>query len=315
MKRTVDFIGKHGRVVVVSHIRPDGDAVGSVLGLTNFLRNVGIEAHPVLKHGVPTVFSFIPGASEVVTDLPDGDLYVLVDASEWERTGFDRPDAPIVRFDHHLTGERYSPYDLLDPEAPSATSLILQFLRTWDEDAIDPTVALPLYTGLLTDTGGFKNREGTRAFEDAIYLINRGVNPRKVAELIFREKPIEMYRLLSLALKTLKVVEEGKVAYMVVRREFFEEVGATREHSEGFVEYPLSVRGVIVAMKVEWDPEGYWKVGLRSKDGGPNVAAIAEKFGGGGHYFSAGCRIFGEEEEVIEALLSEIRKALHSTVS
>ncbi len=315
MKRTVDFIGKHGRVVVVSHIRPDGDAVGSVLGLTNFLRNVGIEAYPVLKHGVPTVFQFVPGAEGVLTDLPDGDLYVLVDASEWERTGFERPDAPIVRFDHHLTGERYSHYDLLDPEAPSATSLILQFLRTWDERAIDPTVALPLYTGLLTDTGGFKNREGTRAFEDAIYLINRGVNPRKVAELIFREKPIEMYRLLSLALKTLKVVEDGKVAYMVVRREFFEEVGATREHSEGFVEYPLSIKGVIVAMKVEWDPEGYWKVGLRSKDGGPNVAAIAEKFGGGGHYFSAGCRIFGEEEEVIEALLSEIRKALHSTVS
>ncbi len=314
MKRTAQFIGSHRRVVVVSHIRPDGDAVGSVVGLTNFLRGVGIEAYPVLKHGVPTVFQFVPGADRVLTDLPEGDLYLLVDASDWERTGFDRPSAPIVRFDHHLTGERYSDHDLLDEEAPSATSLILRFLREWDEKAIGEDVALPLYVGLLTDTGSFKNREGTRAFEDALYLVGKGVNPRKVAEMIFREKPIQMYRLLSLALKTLKVVEDGKVAYMVVRREFFEEVGASREHSEGFVEYPLSVKGVIVAMKVEWDPEGYWKVGLRSKDGGPNVAAIAEKFGGGGHYFSAGCRIFGEEEEVIEALLSEIRKALHSSV-
>jgi len=315
LRRTVDFIGKHRKVIVVSHIRPDGDAVGSVTGLTNFLRNVGIEAYPVLKHGVPTVFSFVPGADEVLTDLPEGDLYVLVDASDWERTGFDRPNAPIIRFDHHLTGERYSEHDLLDEEAPSATSLILRFLREWDESAIDLSVALPLYTGLLTDTGSFKNREGTRAFEDAIYLVDKGVNPRKVAELIFREKPIQMYQLLSLALKTLTVVEDGKVAYMVVRREFFEKTGASREHSEGFVEYPLSIRGVIVAMKVEWDPEGYWKVGLRSKDGGPNVAAIAEKFGGGGHHFSAGCRIFGKEEEVIESLLSEIRKHLYSKVA
>ncbi|NPA79844.1 MAG: bifunctional oligoribonuclease/PAP phosphatase NrnA [Thermotogae bacterium] len=314
MKRTAEFVGSHDRVVVVSHIRPDGDAVGSVLGLTNFLKGAGIEAYPVLKHGVPTVFSFVPGADEVLTTLPEGDLYILVDASDWERTGFPKPDAPVVRFDHHLTGERYSQYDLLDEEAPSATSLILRFLREWNEEGIDVDVALPLYVGLLTDTGSFKNREGTRAFEDALYLVGRGVNPRKVAELIFREKPIEMYRLLSLALKTLRVVEDGKVAYMVVRREFFEEVGATREHSEGFVEYPLSVRGVVVAMKVEWDPDGYWKVGLRSKDGGPNVAAIAEKFGGGGHYFSAGCRLFGTEEEVIAALLAEIRKALNGEV-
>ena len=309
----MDFVRGFERVVVVSHIRPDGDAVGSVSGLVNFLRKRGVEAEGVLKHGVPEIFSFIPGAEGIRTDLPEGQLYILVDASDWERTGFPLPDAPIVRFDHHLTGERYSEYDLLDEEAPSATSLLLRFLRTWDEEGIDLSVAVPLYVGLLTDTGSFKNREGERAFEDALYLIRRGVNPRKISELIFREKPIQMYRLLSLALQTLKVVEGGKVAYMVVRREFFERVNANREHSEGFVEYPLSVRGVLVAMKVEWDPEGYWKVGLRSKDGGPNVAAVAEKFGGGGHYFSAGCRIFGDEKDedrVINALLEEIRKVL-----
>jgi len=311
LKGTVEFIKDFKRIAIVSHIRPDGDAVGSVLGFANFLKRKGKEPFPVLKHGVPSVFSFLPGVNEILTDLPEADLYILVDASEWERTGFPDPDGPVVRFDHHITGDRYSEHDLLDPEAPSATSLLLRFLKFWDEKALHEDVVLPLYVGLLTDTGGFKNREGTRAFEDALYLVKRGVNPRKVAELIFREKPIEMYRLLSLALKTLRVVEDGRVAYMVVRKEFFEEVGASREHSEGFVEYPLSLRGVIVAMKVEWDPEGYWKVGLRSKDGGPNVAAIAEKFGGGGHYFSAGCRVFGEEKEVIEALLSEIRKALY----
>jgi phosphoesterase RecJ-like protein len=309
LKRTVEFISNFKKIAVVSHERPDGDAVGSVLGFVNFLEKRGFETFGVLKDGVPHIFRFINGWEKIVNFLPDTEVYILVDASDWNRTGFEKPDKPIIRFDHHLTGERYSDKDILLNEHPSATSVILDFLRFWDESSIDYDVALPLYVGLLTDTGGFKNREGTKSFEDAIYLVGKGVNPKWVAEKVFREIPIESYKLLSLALKTLTVVDE-KIAYIIVRREFFEETGTNKEHSEEFVEYPLSVKGAIVAFKMEWDPRGYWKVGLRSKEGGPNVAEIAQKFGGGGHYFSAGCRIFGSEEEVLNVLISELKKHL-----
>ncbi len=309
MKSTIDYISRFRRIAVVSHERPDGDAVGSIIGFVNFLEKKGFEAFGVLKDEVPKIFRFIEGWEKILNFLPDAELYILVDASDWNRTGFVNPERPIIRFDHHLTGERYSEMDVLSSEHPSTTSVILDFLRSWDEDAIDLSVSLPIYVGLLTDTGGFKNRAGTKSFEDALYLVGKGVNPKWVAEKVFREVPIETYRLLSLALRTLTVVDE-KIAYIIIREEFFKETGTNKEHSEEFVEYPLSVKGISVAFKMEWDPRGYWKVGLRSKEGGPNVAEIAQKFGGGGHYFSAGCRIYGTEEEVLNALISEIKKYL-----
>ena len=309
LRKAVEVISKSRKIAVVSHERPDGDAVGSVLGLVNFLEKKGFEAFGVLKDEVPKIFRFIEGWEKIVNFLPDAEVYILVDASDWNRTGFERPNKPIIRFDHHLTGERYSEMDILLNGYPSATSVILDFLRFWDENSIDYNVALPLYVGLLTDTGSFKNRDGTKSFEDALYLVKKGVNPRWVAEKVFREIPIETYRILPLVLKTLTVLEE-KIAYVIVREEFFSETGANKEHTEEIAEYPLSVKGVMVAFKMEWDPRGYWKVGLRSKEGGPNVAEIAKKFGGGGHYFSAGCKIFGTEEEVLNALISEIKKYL-----
>lgn len=307
MKRTVEFISSFRKIAIVSHERPDGDAVGSVLGFLRFLKKKGFDAYGVLKDGIPRVFNFLGENNEISKNLPDADVYILVDASDWDRTGFPKPKKPIIRFDHHLTGERYSEYDILDEKYPSATSLILEFLRFWDEEAIDYSVALPIYVGLLTDTGSFKNREGTKSFEDAIYLINKGVNPQWVAEKVFREIPFETYKLLALALKTLNVVD-GKIGYMIVRDEFFKETETNKEHTEDFVEYPLSIKGVIVAFKMEWDPRGYWKIGLRSKEGGPNVAEIAQRFGGGGHHFSAGCKIYGSEQEVLNAIISEIQK-------
>ncbi|MEO0149685.1 MAG: bifunctional oligoribonuclease/PAP phosphatase NrnA [candidate division WOR-3 bacterium] len=309
MKKTVKFISSFQKIAIVSHERPDGDAVGSVLGFLRFLKSKGFEVYGVLKDGIPKVFDFLGGDYEIFTNLPNADVYILVDASDWSRTGFPMPDKPIIRFDHHLTGERYSEYDILDESYPSATSVILEFLRFWDEGNIDYSVALPLYVGLLTDTGSFKNRDGTKSFEDAIYLINKGVNPKWVAERVFRETPFETYKLLSLALKTLNVVD-GKIGYMIIREEFFKETGTSKEHTEEFVEYPLSIRGVMVAFKMEWDPRGYWKVGLRSKEGGPNVAKIAQRFGGGGHHFSAGCKVYGSEQEVLDAIISEIKRHL-----
>ncbi len=309
MQETVKFISGFRSISVVSHERPDGDAIGSVLGFSRFLKHKGFDAYPVLKHGVPSTFRFMEGWEEIVEHLPDSDLYILVDSSDWERTGFERPPKPIIRFDHHITGERYSNYDVLIESSPSSTSVVLDFIRMWDEEGIDYSIALPLYVGLLTDTGSFKNREGTKPFEDAIFLVNKGVNPKWVAEKVFRENPFETYKLLHLTLKTLNVVD-GKIGYMIVKREFFEATGTSKENTEDFVEYPLSIKGVIVAFKMEWDPKGYWKVGLRSKEGGPNVAEIARKFGGGGHYFSAGCRLYGKEKDVLNALISEIRKHL-----
>ncbi len=307
MTKTIEFISKFRRIAVVSHERPDGDAVGSILGFVRFLRKKGFESYGVLKDGVPKVFRFIKGWEEILNFLPDADVYVLVDASDWNRTGFELPSKPIIRFDHHITGKTYSDYDILDEAEPSATSVVLDFIKGWDESMIDYDIALPLYVGLLTDTGAFKNREGDKSFLDALYLVRKGVNPKWVAEKVFREVPVKTYKLLSLVLQTMKVVD-NKIAYIIVRKEHFEMTGTNKEYSESFVEYPLSVEGVVVAFKMEWDPRGYWKVGLRSKEEGPNVAKIAQKFGGGGHYFSAGCKIHGSEKEALNALIEEIKK-------
>lgn len=299
-----------GKIVLAVHEKPDPDCIGSGLALYNFLKKKGKDVVLISKDEPPESLEFLKGFDEIKRDMEEGDLYILVDASEWERTGLEEPSGEIVKIDHHISDKRYSPMDVVDEEAPATADLVLKILREWDEEGIDVEVGECIYAGLLTDTGSFTYSSIDRAMQDALYLLGRGVDGRKVAEKIFRESPFERFKLIGLALQTLTF--QDSIAWIIVRNEFYRITGAKRNYNYGIVDYALSVKGALIGVKFE-EYEDVWRVSLRSK-GNIDVSRIAAEFGGGGHRNAAAFRISGREEEIVDRVIKRLKEYLKNDI-
>ncbi|NPA12876.1 MAG: bifunctional oligoribonuclease/PAP phosphatase NrnA [Aquificae bacterium] len=314
MDKTINRLAKeNGEILLLTHQNPDGDGIGSMIALYRFLKKKGKNVRMAMKDDLPYIYDFLPDVDKI-EKLPlnhQFDLAVILDAA-----GIYRADAPVnakeyMRIDHHLEGVKESDNDYVDPEAASTTVVVGRLLKKWDEGAIDKDIAVCLYTGLLTDTGSFKhNNVNEEAFEFARYLTSKGVNPSKVASLIFERNRPAVIHLLNKVLSTLRMDYMGKISSLVVRRNFLETTGALEEDTEGFVNFARSIDGVEVAfIMIQKDDMETWRVSLRGK-GNIDVQQIAKKFGGGGHRDAAGCRIKGNEEEVREKLTSAIQESI-----
>ncbi len=300
-----------GEILILSHEAPDGDSMGSGLALLHFLRKKGKKAQFLLIDGVPYMYNFLPGAGEVITSYSGmANLAVLVDASRVERSGLEKPYPfrEIIRIDHHLVGEDYSEYDILDPEAPSTGNIIYDLLKAWDRDAIDELIATCLYTAVLTDTGSFRySNANEKAFIDAAELVELGADPSKVSRMVYMRKHLTTYRLLLRVLSSLKLDFDGLVAYITVLNRDLEETGASRIEAESFVSYPLSLEGVEIGLKFEEEDGDIWRISFRGK-GKVDLSKVALELGGGGHFNASGARIKGDMDGVRERVLDVLRK-------
>jgi len=297
-----------GKVAIVTHQNPDGDAIGSLLGLYLFLKKAGKSVYPVLKDEVPSYLDFLPGLKEIRNEFEDdSELILLLDASEFSRTGFSEPqDKLIVRVDHHITGKLYSPYDVVIPEAPSTASLVLKIARKYDEELIDVSIKKCIYTGLLTDTASFRHSNSFPwAFKDAYYLVNNGLDVTDIASLVYERKKLETLKLLGRVLSDI-ILRDG-VAVIVIKKEFLEELGLSKNDTEGFVNYPLSVDRALVGVSFIQVGDNEWRVSLRGKNK-VNLAKVAEFFGGGGHFNAAGFSAKGNFEKILDELVETIHK-------
>ncbi|WP_457636196.1 DHH family phosphoesterase [Persephonella sp.] len=301
---------EEGEILLVTHHNPDGDGIGSMLALYRFLKKKGKNVRMAMKDKAPHVYDFLPDI-ERIEKLPINhrfNLAVILDAA-----GMYRADAPVdakeyLRIDHHIGGVFESINDYVDPYAASTTVVVGRMLKEWDEECIDKEIATCLYTGLLTDTGSFKhNNVNEEAFEFARYLTSKGIDPSQIASLIFERNKPSAIHLLQKVLSTLELFYTGKIASLVVKRDFINKTGADEEDTEGFVNFARSIEGVEVAFIMIQKPDlETWRVSLRGK-GRINVQKIAKRFGGGGHRDAAGCRIKGSEEEVKQKLIKAVK--------
>ncbi|MEO0258899.1 MAG: bifunctional oligoribonuclease/PAP phosphatase NrnA [candidate division WOR-3 bacterium] len=303
----VRFIkSEKGKIAIITHANPDGDAIGSLMGLYLYLKKAGKRVVPVLKDRVPSYLDFVPSISEIKNELEkEFDTIILVDASEFSRTGIEEPPINrIIRIDHHISGKKYSDYDVVVPEAPSTASLILEFAKKYDERLIDSKIKTCIYTGLLTDTASFRHSNSFKwAFSDAYYLVSNGLDVTDIASLVYERKKLKTLKLLGKVLSEI-FLKDG-VAFIVIKRSLLEELGLDRSETEGFVNYPLSVDQAIVGVSVTEIGEKEWRISLRGKNK-VNLAKVAETFGGGGHFNAAGCSIRGELDNVINLLVETI---------
>jgi len=314
MIRQIAEIIKKGRAfLVTSHVRLDGDAVGSELALYEALKSLGKEAVVYNQDRTPQMYAFLPDAGVIVNRLGplDGfDAVFVLDCSEIERMGEEAPRIAgirrIVNIDHHISNDRYGHLTLTDPEASSTGEMIFRLI---DGMGIELTrdMAVNLYTAILTDTGAFRySNTGPKTFAVAGRLLEKGADPAWIAQMVYETFPAVKIRLLGRALSTLEFDWQGRIAAVTVSKKMLEDAGAQWEHTEGFVEYPRSIEGVQVAAFFSEISEGLYKVSLRSK-GRFSVEEVARKFGGGGHINAAAWRIQGDYDAVKRRLFDAIK--------
>ena len=304
----------NGKILITTHKNPDGDAVGSSLGWFNFLKKLGKDVKVVYRDRIPFFFDFLPGIEnvEVLEEIKEPfDWVIITDVSDPERTGFSEiPAERSIVIDHHITAEPFTDYAIVEPEISSTCELSYHIMKLIDESLIDLTVATPIYTGIMTDTGGFNySNTSPETHVVAAELLKTGVDPYQVYTNIFERNRINKLKLLELVLKTLTFELKEKVAHITLYRKFLEETGAYPEEAEGFINYPRSIAGVEVAVFFKEIEENHWKISMRSK-GRVNVAEVAKAFGGGGHRMAAGFEKKGNLEEIKRELFKALEEAL-----
>jgi len=303
LRNIVDVIEKHQFFLVTSHVRLDGDALGSELAMYHFLLHMGKDVVVYNEDETPGNYRFLPGSDKIVNNINNFDRFevaIVLDCSELERVGkeFSRIIAikNIINIDHHFSNGKFGGFPYIDYEASSTGELIYRLLNAVDFD-LTTDIATNLFTAIFTDTGGFRYSVKKDTLVASGHLVEKGADPQWISESIFESYPPSKIRLMSRVLDTLTFDWSKKVGYMIVLRNALEETGATMEHTDGFVDIPRSIQGVEVSILFVELSDSCFKLSLRSK-GRINVERVAKAFGGGGHINAAACRIDGDLETV-----------------
>lgn len=315
------FLREHQRFVLLSHVDPDGDAIGSALGLAWILRGLDKQAQVLLPGGAPDLYRFLTGADEILSDPgqadPSAAAVVALDATSASRLGDLAPllDGPVAvaNVDHHGDNQRFAPLNLVDATA-SATALIVWETAKEAGFPVSPSAAESLYAGILTDTGRFTfANTDVRTLAAAAALADAGAAPAAIAQNVYGQRSVSSVRLLGHALETLEVYEGGDVACLHVTDAMLDETGASLEDSEGFSVWARSLAGVKVGVFLREAPDGMIKISFRSNEG-VEIDGVAGRFGGGGHPSAAGARVPGPLQAAKHAVLEAISEHLRSMV-
>lgn len=299
-------IKKANKAAIFCHARPDGDALGSGLSLCLAMRAAGKTAEFVCEDAPPEKFFFIPEMREVKTSLPqdDYDLYIAVDCADIARMGefghaFSRFKGDTVCIDHHISNKGFAKLNCV--RVCSATCEIMPEVLSAAGFEITAPMSNALMLGLITDSGTFTHSDVTaHTFNVAAELRSAGADVNKINYEMFSRQKKARALLFSRALSNLRFALDDRLAFILVTQSALDETGANRSMTEGFVDFPLSVDGVEVAIALLEMKRGQYKASLRSKR--VDVNAVAATFGGGGHVLASGCMLFGEYEEVIDRL-------------
>lgn len=306
------------RICVASHVRPDGDAYGSIIAMALYLRSCGKDVSVWNEEGMTEKFAYLPQGS-IVTAPPDQpqdfDVFLALDTSTRERLGTVL-DAlgrvgTWIGMDHHVSNHRYADLNHI-ADAPATAQIVYDYLRFVGAD-ITPDMAVNLYVGISTDTGSFQyDRTSPHTFRIAADLVECGVDVAPLSQAMYDSHPRRRIELLKALLNSTRFGCNERMASFSLTMETALHLGVLPEDSEGLIDHLRAVQGVQVAVFFEELPENKVRVSMRSKEPRFDVSRICGMFGGGGHPQAAGARIpgalAGAEEKVLEAICHEIRK-------
>lgn len=320
IERARSFIQEGNHFLVVAHVQPDGDAISSTLAVGWLLRQWNKSFVMVNENGVPNKLSYLPGSDQInvhedrenVAAKPF-DNVICVDCADYARIGkiaewIDK-DARILNIDHHPTNDRYGEVAVIREDAAATVEILFDMITSYGL-ALDLGVATVLYTGLLTDTGGFRYSNTTpHVMAIASELLKQGVNGNDIADRLLEKMSMAQMQLIQRGLSRLAFSEDHRIGWLYVTPQDMQETGALNEDLEGLVNYPRNIDGVEVGLLFKQVDNTGVKVSMRSA-GLANVAEIAQSFSGGGHVRAAGCKLTGTLEEVITIVIERVKQAL-----
>ncbi len=289
------------RIVLLSHIYPDGDTIGSILALFWVLKNSGkrVTLFNATKSELPLEFKFLDGFSKIQDKLPNNfDLLISCDCSSFDRLGIEGGDFELVNIDHHKSNQKFGSINLVEPNF-SSTGLVIYRLFEENRVKIPKNSAYALYTSIVDDTGFFSyGGVDSFAFKTASKLIDLGVSPEYIARKIRGNEPLCRVRLRAYMLSSFDLRFDASVAVISFSKEVLKSVGATRKDSKNIIHELLNIANVKIAVML-LETDEYIKVSLRS-DENYDVSKISELYGGGGHKRAAGFEVASKEMKDVE---------------
>lgn len=315
LSKIVQQVEKAQRFLVCSHESPDGDAIGSTLGLALGLERLGKDVVAYNVDGVPETLKFLPGSQRLVTKLSEDaafDVIFVLDAGDLSRAACPLADKStmLINLDHH-PGSNFGHLCCLDTCAAATAVLVYRLLCACGLK-LDLEVATPLYAGLLSDTGSFRYaNSNSEAFRVAAELVDFGIDTWGIASALYESQPLQRMQLLAQVLPTLYVAANGQYASVSMTLDMLEKTGAVPEHTDGFVNYPRAIAGVEIAVFFRQVDQTTIKVGFRSR-GNIDVGQLSKKLGGGGHKNAAGAFVEGHLDQVaprVYRLLEDLLKS------
>lgn len=314
------FLQEANHVLITAHLHPDGDAISSTLATAAICRALGIPYTMVNDSVVPERFYFLSRASDVLVPNQINRKFnyvIALDCADEHRMGDVRElfadDAKICNIDHHATNDLYGEINMVVPYASSTVEIIYDWVEElgipWDKE-----LATYVYTGLLTDTGGFRYSNTTsKVLKQAANLVDLNIDHHLIADRMLETISVRELQILQVALTTLQVSPNGKIAWMTLQKKDFERFEATSDDIGSIVNYARNIEGVDVGILFRAESD-HIKVSLRSREI-VDVGEVAKLFGGGGHARAAGCAMNGEIFDVEKEVLNVIENRLGGQIA
>lgn len=300
-----------GNILVVSHVRPDGDAIGATLGLGLALKNAGKNVQMVLNDGLPASFRHLPG-SDLITKEPQGvpDLFITVDCADFKRTGkqFESYRKPDINIDHHVTNEKYGQLNLIEATAVATSAILTDHIPLWGLE-INQDVAANLATGIVTDTLGFRTSNTTAtSLRQMAILMDTGINMPDLYTRALVSRTFSAARYWGAGLSSL-VTQDGMV-YATLRLDDRKKAGYGGNDDADLINIISAIEDHTVGL-IFVEQRDTVKISWRALQPGIDVSIIASFFGGGGHKAAAGADITGSMEEIQPRVLQTTREMLN----
>ena len=314
--RVLEVIREHKTFCIVGHMRPDGDCIGSQLGLALALRNEGKKVAVWNQDAIPLKYKFLVG--DGLIEKPKAgqkfDCVIATDCASYERLGTAgdcvKQRKVLINIDHHATNPRYGDVNWVSPREPSTGELIYRLLKVarWP---ITPPIADLLFAAISTDTGSFQypnTRPGT--FHAGAELVTRGANLAKICDEVYQSYPLSRAKLLKHVYSKFRLTDNDRIAWLWLKKKDFTRTGAESDDTEGLIDHLRAIEPVVVACVFEEIEPEMTRISLRSKSDRVNVSEICGQFGGGGHPAAAGARIPGKPLSVQRKVIAAVKRAL-----
>jgi len=301
------------RIVITSHLRPDGDSICTSLALYFMGELLGKEMAIINKDSTPFPFNHFPDAEIIeIGQIPaqDFDMVLLLECANISRSGQENLEHYFkINIDHHHSNDYYADIDWVDPAA-SAVAEMAYVLGEKLKINFTPRIANHLYCGILSDTGSFQfSNTKAKSFEVCYKLINHGANPIETSERLFNNNPPEKIKLLGHVLSTLQMNRKGNIAMITMFKKYLKSLNLREIDTEDITTLARSIKGVEMVLFFKEIKNDTFRVSLRSKRGA-NAALIAEHFGGGGHIHAAGFTVHGKYENLLREIPETVEKLL-----